>query len=77
MTFSTGIEGANCRSGNLVFSKLGAQWVLRSVLDLPIDEDVVPDADPEDIVDEGHETVVEAPPVRADDGVEVEVADPV
>ncbi|KAG8912308.1 hypothetical protein FRC01_005168 [Tulasnella sp. 417] len=65
------IEAANCRSGYLVTNKLGAKLVLQSILDLPIDEDAIPDADPE-VAFNMPETVVEATSVKARTKIEVE-----
>ncbi|KIO18194.1 hypothetical protein M407DRAFT_32131 [Tulasnella calospora MUT 4182] len=65
------IEAANCRSGYLVTNKLGAKLVLRGILDLPIDEDEIPDPDPE-VAFNMPETVVEATNVKARAKIEVE-----
>ncbi|KAG9046660.1 hypothetical protein FS837_003907 [Tulasnella sp. UAMH 9824] len=69
--FDHSIEAANCRSGYLVTNKLGAKLVLRGILDLPIDEDAIPDPDPE-VAFNMPETVVEATGVKARAKIEVE-----
>jgi DEAD/DEAH box helicase domain-containing protein len=57
MILSSGIEGSNCREGNVVASKISAKVVLKGVLGLPIDVDSIPFNDgPRDPL----ETVVEA-----------------
>ena len=43
-----GIESSICRSANLVTSKMGAGILLRGILDLEIDEDAIPDPDPDE-----------------------------
>ena len=63
-----GIQSPYCREQNIVASKLGAQIVIRSILGLPIDIDAIPEGETE-ILD----TIVEAEPVRAAEGVEVEL----
>lgn len=68
---SLGIEAANCRSGYLVTNKLGATLVLRAILNLPIDEDAIPDPDPE-VAFNMPETVREATDVKALATIEVE-----
>ncbi|KAG9001135.1 hypothetical protein FRB90_011666 [Tulasnella sp. 427] len=68
------IEAANCRSGYLVTNKLGAKLILRSILDLPIDEDEIPDPDPE-VAFNMPETVVEATNVKARAKIKVEDLD--
>ncbi|KAG8949918.1 hypothetical protein FRC04_008221 [Tulasnella sp. 424] len=65
------IEAAACRSGYLVTSKLGAKLVLRGILNLPIDEDDIPDPDPEAAFNMP-ETVTEATDVKALAKIEVE-----
>ncbi|TFK54805.1 P-loop containing nucleoside triphosphate hydrolase protein [Heliocybe sulcata] len=64
----------SCKEGNVVSSKLGALLILKSILKIPIDADLISDhyGDP----DEAHQTIVEASQVRAVDGVEVEGATP-
>ena len=58
----------------MVASKIGACVVLRGILNLPIDEDAIPDPDHEDLLNIP-ETIVEASVVRAADGVVVEAED--
>lgn len=67
----TGVEDSECREGNLVSSKLGAKLVLRTILDLPINEEEIPDRDFE-MSSLAGETIVEATGVYQADGVEVE-----
>lgn len=64
----TGIQSPYCREQNIVASKIGAQIVVRSILGLPIDIDAIPEGETE-IVD----SIVEAEPVRAAEGVELEL----
>lgn len=52
-------------------SKLGAQIIIRGILGLPIDIDALPDPE-EDIVNIP-QTIVEAEPVQAVEGIEVEM----
>ncbi|KZS99153.1 P-loop containing nucleoside triphosphate hydrolase protein [Sistotremastrum niveocremeum HHB9708] len=59
-----------CKEGNEVSSKVGALIVLRSLLDLPLRLDEIPDAPY--LIDPLMETVVEATQVRALDDIEVE-----
>ncbi|KAG8908600.1 hypothetical protein FRB99_004888 [Tulasnella sp. 403] len=66
------IEASICRSGNLVTSKIGAEVVLRSVLNLPIDEDAIPEGDPDALANPS-ETVIEAPGVGTIKGLALEV----
>lgn len=65
-----GIRSAYCKEGNVVSSKLGAQIVIRGILGLPIDMDSIPDP-PESLVDPP-QSIIEARPIDAVEGVEVE-----
>ncbi|KAI5124321.1 hypothetical protein M0805_008928 [Coniferiporia weirii] len=62
------IRSSYCKEGNIVSSKIGAQIVIRGILGLPIDIDAIPDA-----AQIGADSIVEAEPVRAVDGVEIEL----
>ncbi|OCH95579.1 P-loop containing nucleoside triphosphate hydrolase protein [Obba rivulosa] len=68
---NSGIDSPTCRSDNLVASKTGALIVLKAILGRPIDVDLIPEYPP-DV--QTFETVVEAPRVRAVEGVEIEAA---
>lgn len=70
-TLSTGVVSPSCRENNLVSSKRGALIVLQAILGRPIDEHLLISSENPEI----HETVVEAPPVRASQDVRVEQAD--
>ena len=63
----------SCKEGNLVSSKAGALIVLKSLLALPIDMDLL-EHEPTATKPSALETVVEATAVRAVEGVEVEAA---
>ncbi|KAG9006140.1 hypothetical protein FRB94_000965, partial [Tulasnella sp. JGI-2019a] len=65
------IEDSECKEGNLVASKTGAKLVLRAILDLPIDENAIPDVDPR-LAGAVLETIMEATGVYTAEGVEVE-----
>jgi len=71
---SSCVNSPSCKEGNVVSSKLGALLILKSVLKIPIDADLISDyyGDP----DRAHQTIVEASHVRAVNGVEVEAATP-
>ncbi|KDQ60612.1 hypothetical protein JAAARDRAFT_555490 [Jaapia argillacea MUCL 33604] len=64
------VNSPSCREGNVVSSKLGAFVVLKSLLGLPIDPDSIPEQYEEPL--QGYQTIIEAPPVRAIVGVDVE-----
>ncbi|THH10272.1 hypothetical protein EW145_g1433 [Phellinidium pouzarii] len=63
------IRSAYCKEGNVVSSKIGAQIVIRGILGLPIDIDEIADTGYPIVAD----SIVEAEPVRAVDGVAVEL----
>ncbi|EMD38568.1 hypothetical protein CERSUDRAFT_82843 [Gelatoporia subvermispora B] len=65
------IDSPTCKSDNLVTSKVGALIVLKAMLGRPIDIDLIPEY-PLDA--QTFETVVEAPVVRAVEGVQIEAA---
>lgn len=58
-----------CSEGNIVSSKIGASLVLKSLLDIEIDPDTVPNFGELDLP----ETIVVAEPVRNANGVKVEL----
>ncbi|KAG8745683.1 hypothetical protein FRC10_007380 [Ceratobasidium sp. 414] len=62
------IRGMKCAEGNIVCSKIGASLILKSLLDIEIDPDTVPNFGASDIPD----TIVEAESVRMASGVKVE-----
>ncbi|EGO21629.1 hypothetical protein SERLADRAFT_451651 [Serpula lacrymans var. lacrymans S7.9] len=63
------VHSPSCREGNEVSSKLGAQLILRTILNLEINEDSIPSQmDETDTPD----TIIEADYVRPVDGVQVE-----
>lgn len=69
---SAGVVSPSCKEGNLVSSKAGALVIIKALLSLPIDIDLLDrQADPSQTV---HDTVVEATIVRVAEGVEVESA---
>ncbi|KAG9125889.1 hypothetical protein FRC07_005747 [Ceratobasidium sp. 392] len=63
------IRGMKCSQGNIVCSKIGASLILKSLLDIEIDVDTVPNFGVSDVPD----TIVEAEPVRQASGVKVEL----
>ncbi|KAF7966843.1 hypothetical protein HWV62_36887 [Athelia sp. TMB] len=68
------VQSPLCRDGNQIFSKIGAQLILRSLVGLEIDPESIP------VQNEGtskFQTVVEASYVRPLDGTQVEIVDPV
>ena len=67
-----GVDSPTCKEGNLVSSKAGALIILKALLNLPIDVDLL-HQEP-GIVSDAFETVVEATSVRVAEGVEVESA---
>ena len=68
LTNTIGIHSSYCKEQNLVSSKVGACIVLKGVLGLPIDEDLIEQSDLPAL----HPTVILAAPVRVVDDVEVE-----
>ncbi|KAI0709033.1 P-loop containing nucleoside triphosphate hydrolase protein [Earliella scabrosa] len=66
------VDSPTCKEGNLVSSKAGALIILKALLNLPIDVDLL-HQEP-GIVNDAFETVVEATSVRVAEGVEVESA---
>lgn len=64
-----GIHSTKCKEENKVASKLGALLILRGLLSLEIDPEIIPERVDEET---GFDTIVEADYVRAVDGVEVE-----
>lgn len=60
-----------CSEGNIVSSKIGAALVLKSLLDIEIDPDTVPNYGELDLP----ETIVVAETVRNATGVKVELED--
>lgn len=69
-----GIQSPLCKDGNQIFSKIGAQLILRSLIGLKIDPDSIP-AQIEGVPQ--FQTIVEADYVRPLDGTQVEVVDTV
>lgn len=68
----SGVVSPSCKEGNLVSSKAGALIVLKALLGLPIDVDLL---QPQDgMVSDAFDTVVAATSVRVAEGVEVESA---
>ncbi|CCM03863.1 uncharacterized protein FIBRA_06013 [Fibroporia radiculosa] len=65
------IDSPLCKEGNEVSSKAGALIVLKAILGRPMDAELIPEY-PLDL--NTYDTVVEAPPVRTADGVQVEKA---
>ncbi|KAF7322689.1 hypothetical protein HMN09_00047700 [Mycena chlorophos] len=67
------IHSTSCKEKNVIASKLGAQLVLQSILDMPIDPDSVPMQTEEQL---GHDTIVPATVVdRQVSGVDVEASE--
>jgi DEAD/DEAH box helicase domain-containing protein len=58
---SQGVRGAKCSEGDVVSSKVGASLILKSLLDVHIDPDTVPNFGNLEL----SETVVEAELVRS------------
>ena len=67
-----GIVSPSCKEGNLVSSKAGALIILKALLGLPVDIDLL-ESQP-GTVREAFDTVVEATSVRVAEGVEIESA---
>ncbi|CAE7103621.1 unnamed protein product [Rhizoctonia solani] len=65
----TCVRGAKCSEGDVVSSKIGASLVLKSLLDIHIDPDTVPNFG----VLDSNETITEAEPVRIGRDTQVEV----
>ncbi|EJD05721.1 DEAD/H helicase [Fomitiporia mediterranea MF3/22] len=61
------IRSAFCREHNLVYSRIGAQIVIRGILGLPIDVQAIPEG-----TSDGVDSIIQADPVRVADGVQVE-----
>lgn len=59
----TGVCGDRCKGVNAVMSKAGSSVVLKSILNVPIDVDALPDG-PEELAPAGIETIVPATPVK-------------
>ncbi|KAI0807176.1 P-loop containing nucleoside triphosphate hydrolase protein [Fomes fomentarius] len=66
------ISSPSCKEGNVVSSKVGALIILKALLNIPIDVDLL-EQEPRAVSDV-HETVVAATSVRVAEGVEVESA---
>ncbi|KAI0747965.1 P-loop containing nucleoside triphosphate hydrolase protein [Daedaleopsis nitida] len=66
------VVSPSCKEGNLVSSKAGALIVLKALLGLPVDVDLLQPHD--GMVSDAFDTVVEATSVRVAEGVEVESA---
>ncbi|TFK81693.1 DEAD/H helicase [Polyporus arcularius HHB13444] len=66
------VDSPSCKEGNLVSSKPGALIILKALLGLPIDVDLL-QQEP-GMVSDAFDTVVEATSVRVAEGVEVECA---
>ncbi|RPD79912.1 P-loop containing nucleoside triphosphate hydrolase protein [Lentinus tigrinus ALCF2SS1-7] len=66
------VDSPSCKEGNLVSSKMGALIILKALLGLPIDVDLI--RQQSDTVSDAFNTVVEATSVRVAEGVEVESA---
>ncbi|QRW02955.1 DEAD/DEAH box helicase [Ceratobasidium sp. AG-Ba] len=62
------IQGTKCTEGNIVSSKIGASLILKSLLDVEIDADSIPNFGITDLPD----TIVEAESVRKANDVKVE-----
>ncbi|KAG9101110.1 hypothetical protein FRC06_003338 [Ceratobasidium sp. 370] len=62
------VRGMKCAEGNIVCSKVGASLILKSLLDIEIDPDTVPNFGASDVPD----TIIEAESVRTASGVKVE-----
>ncbi|KII88939.1 hypothetical protein PLICRDRAFT_175191 [Plicaturopsis crispa FD-325 SS-3] len=62
------IHSVSCKEGNQVHSKIGAQLILRGILGLPIEAGCILPVE----AHHGFNTVIEAPSVRAVQGVQVE-----
>lgn len=69
---SAGVVSPSCKEGNLVSSKAGALVIIKALLSLPIDIDLL--GRQPDQSQPVHDTVVEATIVRVAEGVEVESA---
>lgn len=67
--FLPGVRGMKCSEWNLVSSKIGASLVLKSLLDIKIDSDTVPNFGELDLP----ETIVVAETVRSANGVKLEL----
>ncbi|THH10992.1 hypothetical protein EW146_g8195 [Bondarzewia mesenterica] len=67
------IASPYCSEKNIVASKLGASIVLKDILNIPIDANVIPFQFT--TTDEEHQTIVAASEVRRQEGVEVEKDD--
>lgn len=67
-----GVSSPSCKEGNVVSSKVGALIILKALLNIPIDVDLL-QQEPR-VVNDAHETVVAATSVRVAEGVEVESA---
>ncbi|KAL5490199.1 HRQ1 [Sanghuangporus weigelae] len=61
------IRSAFCKEQNIVSSKIGSQIVIRGILGLPINVEAIPVGE-----SNGVDSIVEAQPIRAVDGVEIE-----
>lgn len=77
MTYSvhtiTGVQSPSCKEGNKVSSKLGALLILKGILGMEIDPDSVPYEIDDRPGPQGHDSIVDASPVRTTGDVEVEV----
>ncbi len=72
LRITPGVDSPSCKEGNLVSSKPGALIILKALLGLPIDVDLL-QQEP-GMVSDAFDTVVEATSVRVAEGVEVECA---
>jgi len=68
----SGVQSPSCREGNEVSSKIGALIILKGILGLAMDADGI--APQQDV---GHGTIVVASSVRAVEGIQVEVDEPI